>query len=1012
MRLIWKYVSGQFRRRWFASLLVVAALTASVSMVMVVVAGEDIVMGRSIITREQAGNVLGRFQLLVRSAIPQIESGAAMRAEPGQVQPEFKPAILQWLRGNSDIAYLTESCQADVDVAMDGSNGRGLRRPLFGLINPTAQPPYPMYAGRWLSGNDSGEIVVDWNLASRVVRDPNRPQFRGGGPTSRPTTRPTGAPGGPRRGGLSGAISDALSGNLTGGPRQGGPGQAERLPTPPANTVGASFQITTETDEHDIKICGVLKTPPLGRRDSYGLGGFYVSAATFQDLTGQPAKTSRVMIELKDGVSVERFARQLAEVAEPTGQRIQTLTAEDLESDANVAVTPQAPSVQRSMPFLHNAAMGLAVLTAVFIIFSTLSMGLAENGRRLAMLRVVGMTRLQILSLIVAEMSVLTFIGWGLGAAAGWAMMKGNVADPVIRSHVHIPLWFEAGALSAFAATFAAAAVPTLLAIRRRPLEGMRSSTLLTSRSLPLWLAPLALCLIALNPLVTLTTIVPEAWRTTAMPLSCVTAIAGFAMLTPLIILLCERLFFGRVAGFIFGLDHRLLDKQMSAGLWRTVGCTTALTVGLGLYLTIQIWGLSMTTPFLTTDRSPDAVVVTTGGILAQDLPAIQKLNGVTNVVPMIVQHPLLADLPAHVEVGEALNFTKRLILLGCDVDALTDAKTGLYETNFVRGNARDAAEQLKSGNSCLITDSFYLRAPEHYDVGKTIEMSTPGGTSETVKYNIAGVVEMPGWQILSNRTHLRNPRGRVGGLVIVPVSTATAHYPEARFQSFWFNLQSGTVASSLEAPIEKLLDPSGKATTAPTTARSRNGGFGGGRRRGGGGGNGDQPYGGSPDPMLENPYTAIVTDTKAMTRTTMAHAEDLVQGMTLYPLLALGLSSLAVAGTMIASVRSRAWEFGVLRSVGITRSQVLRQVLAEGLLIAALSCVISILFAIPVSWTGIRFASVIWNVNAPFVVPAGRLLTGVVAAAILCLAASMWPALAAAFRRPLRLLQDGRMRL
>ena len=117
MRLIWKYVIGQFRQRWFASLLVVAALMTSVAMVMVVVGGEDIVMGRSVVEKEQAGNALGRFQLLVKSAVPAIESGSQESLDPEPPQPEFKPAILDFLHASKDVAYLVECCQADVDVA-------------------------------------------------------------------------------------------------------------------------------------------------------------------------------------------------------------------------------------------------------------------------------------------------------------------------------------------------------------------------------------------------------------------------------------------------------------------------------------------------------------------------------------------------------------------------------------------------------------------------------------------------------------------------------------------------------------------------------------------------------------------------------------------------------------------------------------------------------------------------------------------------------------------------------
>jgi hypothetical protein len=40
------------------------------------------------------------------------------------------------------------------------------------------------------------------------------------------------------------------------------------------------------------------------------------------------------------------------------------------------------------------------------------------------------------------------------------------------------------------------------------------------------------------------------------------------------------------------------LRSQLGSNLWRTLGTTAALTVGLGLFVAMQIWGYSMLEPF------------------------------------------------------------------------------------------------------------------------------------------------------------------------------------------------------------------------------------------------------------------------------------------------------------------------------------------------------------------------------------------------------------------------------
>ena len=61
---------------------------------------------------------------------------------------------------------------------------------------------------------------------------------------------------------------------------------------------------------------------------------------------------------------------------------------------------------------------------------------------------------------------------------------------------------------------------------------------------------------------------------------------------------------------------------------------------------------------------------------------------------------------------------------------------------------------------------------------------------------------------------------------------------------------------------------------------------------------------------------------------------EQLLLVMSSVAFAALVVAALGVANTIIASIRSRRWQFGILRSIGVTRSQLLRLVLAEALLL------------------------------------------------------------------------------
>jgi putative ABC transport system permease protein len=54
-----------------------------------------------------------------------------------------------------------------------------------------------------------------------------------------------------------------------------------------------------------------------------------------------------------------------------------------------------------------------------------------------------------------------------------------------------------------------------------------------------------------------------------------------------------------------------------------------------------------------------------------------------------------------------------------------------------------------------------------------------------------------------------------------------------------------------------------------------------------------------------------------------------------------------------MASLRAQRWEFGVLRSQGVTRSGLFRMILAEGLVIGLITRLLSLGFGVYSGWCG-----------------------------------------------------------
>ena len=157
---------------------------------------------------------------------------------------------------------------------------------------------------------------------------------------------------------------------------------------------------------------------------------------------------------------------------------------------------------------------------------------------------------------------------------------------------------------------------------------------------LPWSLTLVGLALVAVNPLVLFYLPMPDTSRyLVAAAVGCTTMALGFVLLAPMAVVLTERLL-GPVLAWVFRLNGRLLATQLSANMWRTVGTTVALTIGLGLFVATQTWGIRMLAPFTPGDWTPDVVVNVPGGVDDAKVDVVRHVPGVVpdKMLPLAVK--------------------------------------------------------------------------------------------------------------------------------------------------------------------------------------------------------------------------------------------------------------------------------------------------------------------------------------------------------------------------------------
>ncbi|MEW4486525.1 FtsX-like permease family protein [Thalassoglobus sp. JC818] len=702
----------------------------------------------------------------------------------------------------------------------------------------------------------------------------------------------------------------------------------------------------------------------------------YVRPEIAEQITGFGARPTVLQIALRDTVSTEEFQdawkSKFSAIKPP-------LRLVDYSTVRGGMETTRSVSSQRSQAW---AATGMASLAAVFVILSTLSMGVTERSREFAMLRAIGLTRLQVGGLIAFESLLLSGLGWAGGLLTGAMLISlGNLVMPgLFNSGVGLG-WttITLSLTTVLAGALGAAILPVWRVMRITPLEAMSEQIPSPRRSRWISFTIAGLVLACLAPVIVfLLPIAPE-WGVFSYSVIAYPALLlGIVLLTPAVITICER-WFSPLLSKLFWLDNQLVDTQLSSNMWRTIGATLALTVGLGLYTSTQVWGYSMLQPFLPGDWMPDVLVAFHPvGVDDDSFQQIENIEGIKSdeVLPVTIEQPRFRWPEG--EEPDSLRYDNA-VLFGVDPQRAIGGNDPLFQFEFVDGDRESAARELEKGGACLVSEDFHMLTG--IGTGDQLAFQPPNSPDETVTYRVAGVISLPGWHWITKFSGVRRHHVRTAAMMFASREDVQAdfHLPQSEF--FWLNKESSASLAAIESELQKIAE-----SNAGTTIDVQ--GFG---------------------SMTSYRPFARVTATETVDRAIRMHAEATIWGMSMLPLITLAIMSLAVANAVIASVRARTWEFGVMRAIGITRWQVLRLIIAETILIGLAACLLSLTFGIVGGWSGVgmaRYGGGFFAGPPSLVIPWKELAIGFGFTLSLCLIAGLWPALRTVRTETLSLLR------
>ena len=714
--------------------------------------------------------------------------------------------------------------------------------------------------------------------------------------------------------------------------------------------VGGTITLPSPSGPIVLKVVGIVHKPQI---IAYAQSTVYLPLATLQRMLGISGRVSRVLIDLKGNADIETFEARWNQLIKMKAidPQLQIRTARQLRREMDKNLT--------GIEFLSYMGGTISMLAATFIIFSTLSMGVSERQRLLAMLRAIGAHKWQIGGMVMLEGVTLAGAGVIAGIPLGllWVKLLTYWRGEFFIAGVTPNFGGIAyGAAGAMLSAMGASLLPAWSAMRLNPIEGISSASQGSRPRVSLWAAVAGLLLICVDAAILFPPGIDNDLRFYAhFFLGIPALLLGYFLLAPAFVWAVDGSA-GRVVAWMLGVRYHLLAHQLTGAVWRAAGTAAALMVGLAIFIVMQIQGNTMLKGWRLPTKFPDIFIFSSGGLNAEQMTKLRTIEGIRpgQVLPIAIAVPGLGD--GFFGMAKAAFMPSATMFIGVDPDKAME----MMQLEFLQGNPQDAARLMNQGRHLLITQEFHEL--KGLGLGDRITLETVKG--QKVDYTIAGVIWSPGMDVFVSMFDMgRQFDQRSTFSVFGSLADAERDFGVQRIRLIAANLNYFVERAELEERVRTQLGAMGLRS-------------------------GD-----------------------------VRHIKDQIQQsfrkmlllISTVALAAIAVASLGVANTIMASIRSRRWQLGILRSLGLTQGQLLRLILGEGLLLGLVGCALGLVAGLQMSLNANEFSYRILGYKPPIDVPWPVVWTGLLVIAAVSVLASFFPAWSASRREPLQLLQEGR---
>lgn len=642
-------------------------------------------------------------------------------------------------------------------------------------------------------------------------------------------------------------------------------------------------------------------------------------------------------------------------------------------------------AAQGLLQFIMLLLSSVVLLTAFFIIMATMSMGVTEQITQLGLLRCIGVTRRQLAGLVLLQTFPLGVLGTVLGVPLGLALHVLTVRlNPEYLGEVTIHF---GGVLMAvvggIGTTLLGAAIPSLGALFVSPADAARAHS---GGRLSRWVwlpAVVGAGLIAVQEIVRgrMDAAASASFDVTAV-VGLLLLYAGAALIAPAVIVLCGGLVV-RVTARLLALRPQLLGEEVHKSPFRAAAICSGLMVALSLIVGLIVWGRSVKQGWEFPKEFPDAILYSYDSLPLEEAQALRNTPG-------IKQFTVIDDFPFYFRKPPTRGLLRTLSVMDQFSRFMAiDPTEGLSiaRLSFLEGREAEAVEKLRQGGHLLITREFAQARNKRLGDPVTIWVETPSGRSVKATFTVAAVVASPGVDIAISFFNASSYfQTYAVGAIVGTLDDAERLFSRkyGRLMLFNFDLPdadaSPIVSDSSQTVVPKTLTA---VDGRPTFAA----------------GPGPVPGSGPEERIVNSMLERLGYPRKAfVTARELKHLIDSsIDRVTLLlsaiPAVGLMIAALGVANLMAAGVAGRSRQIAVLRALGLTRGQVLRMVIGEGLVLGLLGSAMGMALGVCLGRASNRLTEMLSGFRPELEIPYGMVAAGAALAVGLCLLAVIAPA-------------------